>query len=161
MEGFSDLTIRIDSEDDLHNRFDPSRSRLSDEAIDYLLSDPSAFMTPRPVRLTVISPEPINEENARSAVDSTIDFYIKGLGREKRNNTIAQIRLFIIGITFISVWLTAATFLTGVWPEVLSIIGSFAVWEASNIWIKENPQINMRRKMLTSLKDAEIVFKHD
>ena len=67
----------------------------------------------------------------------------------------------MIGAVFITLWLVAAVFPGGFWPEILSIIGSFAIWEASNIWIVENPKIKTRRKVSSSLRDAEIIFTYE
>lgn len=40
----------------------------------------------------------------------------------------------------------------------LTRIGSFAVWEAANIWIVENPQMRMQRRKLTKLTETEVQF---
>ena len=97
----------------------------------------------------------------RSNIRSSLEDSIGGVWREKRCNTLKQIRLLILGTFFISVWLISSAFLDGIWPEVLSIIGSFAIWEASNIWIMDNPKLTLERKRLTSLKEAEITFVYE
>jgi hypothetical protein len=64
----------------------------------------------------------------------------------------------MIGIAFIAGWLLAARQTESVSVEVLSIIGSFAVWEAANIWISEKPHIRLRKLRLMILKDTEVRF---
>ena len=39
---------------------------------------------------------------------------------------------------------------------IISTIGSFAIWEASNIWIIENMESKIKRRILTSLLKANI-----
>ena len=69
-----------------------------------------------------------------------------------------QVRLFAIGLAFIAIWLLVKTITNVLIVEILSIIGSFAIWEASNIWIVEKPNIRLKRHMLRRLMDTEVRF---
>ena len=66
--------------------------------------------------------------------------------------------MFAIGIVFIAIWLLVETYTSILIVEILSIIGSFAIWEASNIWIVEKPSIRLKRHRLRRLMDTEIRF---
>ena len=55
-------------------------------------------------------------------------------------------------------WLVAERFTKQLFLEVLFIIGSFAVWEAANIWIVEKPRRHMERTKVRKLMDTEIRF---
>lgn len=98
---------------------------------------------------------------APSRMKAAMDESIESLDKEKRVNSINQVRLLLIGAVFITLWFVTAVFLGGFWLEILSIIGSFVIWEASNIWIVENPKIKIRCKVSTSLRDAETVFVYE
>ena len=69
-----------------------------------------------------------------------------------------QVRLFAIGLAFIAIWLLVKTITNVLIVEILSIIGSFAIWEASNIWIVEKPSIRLKRHRLRRLMDTEVRF---
>ena len=64
----------------------------------------------------------------------------------------------MIGIAFIAVWLVLSAFTGTVIAEVLSIIGSFAVWEAANIWIIDRPEMRLTRMRLKKLMETEVIF---
>ena len=69
-----------------------------------------------------------------------------------------QVRMFAIGLAFIAIWLLVKTITNVLIVEILSIIGSFAIWEASNIWIVEKPNIRLKRHRLRRLMDTEVKF---
>ena len=71
-----------------------------------------------------------------------------------------QINMFLIGIIFIMLWIFIGASIESVGAEVLSIIGSFAIWEAANIWIVDNPEIDLEIKRLKRVEQAEIIFQY-
>ncbi len=68
--------------------------------------------------------------------------------------------MFLIGIIFIMLWIFIGASIEAVGAEVLSIIGSFAIWEAANIWIVDNPEIDLEIKRLKRVEQAEIIFQY-
>lgn len=60
-------------------------------------------------------------------------------------------------LAFIAAWLFTASS-DRIFVEVLSIIGSFAVYEAANIWISEKPHIRLVKYRLKKLENTEIRF---
>ncbi len=155
------VDLRIGSEDDLYNRFDPDRRKLRDDVMKYIMESMPPYKIDSSHVLVIHSASLVDEDRVREVFMENLDVAIADNRMEKRHNTLNQIRLFIIGVTFISIWLAASTYLDGLWPEVLSIIGSFSVWEAANIWIKGNPEVKARRLVLESLRSSEITFVYD
>ena len=156
-----EIPLRIESDNDLYNKLDPTRSTIDDSVYDYMFEKMSDIRRGERVRVNVFSAQKLDEERVRKAFMDNLDDHLAKLHRERMTNRMNQARLFIIGIAFISFWLTASAYLDGIWPEVLSIIGSFSVWEAANIWIKDNPSLKYRRLKVERLKDAEINFIYD
>ena len=66
--------------------------------------------------------------------------------------------MFVIGILAISLWLFVARRTENLLVEILSIIGSFALWEAVNIWIVEKPVMRMEENRLKKMMQAEVKF---
>lgn len=67
-----------------------------------------------------------------------------------------QLTMFVIGILAISLWLFVARRTENLLVEILSIIGSFALWEAVNIWIVEKPVMRMEENRLKKMMQAEV-----
>lgn len=102
--------------------------------------------------------QPINVERLKRAINTYVETEKRKLGFELKWNSLRQLRLFLIGIAFLALWLYASSITEGIWPELLSIIGSFAVWEAANIWVIDKPDIRIKIKLLNLLDKAEIKY---
>ena len=157
----TEVTIRISSEDDLYNPLDPYGEKLSDDVVSYIENELAIKGIERRCRLTIICGSKVNEDKVRASIVKAVDDNITVINNEKHENTLNQFRLILIGIAVISIWLAISAMIKDVWVEILSIIGSFAVWEASNIWIVENPKLKAKRRLSKSLKEADIVFVYE
>ena len=78
--------------------------------------------------------------------------------RERKLNAIQQWRQFAIGLVFIVLGITLHNMFSSVALEVLSIIGSFAVWEAANKILVENPAKKIERLRFEKLLETEVVI---
>lgn len=78
--------------------------------------------------------------------------------REWKLSSIKQWRLFVIGIIFFVLGITLHNAFNSVSLEILSIIGSFAVWEAANIILLEKPQNKVEHIKLEKLLETEILI---
>ena len=154
------ISIRIASEDDVFSPFDPAGMTLSDDIKSYMMDKLSAHRSFRRVKVNFICDTEVDEGRIRSVLIQSVDDSIKKLEKEKHLNIYSQLRLVIFGLSFISLWLALSVYLEQIWAEVLSIIGSFSIWEASNILIIVNPELKYRRLMLESLKKADISFTY-
>ena len=153
-----EISIKIHEENDLYNPLDPDCALLSDDVVSYIIRRYQEKERTEKFFIHVISDKPVNEDRIRENIRSYMLHEIDFQTREHHISTLRQIRLFMIGIAFIAGWLLAARQTESVSVEVLSIIGSFAVWEAANIWISEKPHIRLRKLRLMILKDTEVRF---
>lgn len=154
-----EIRIRIHEEMDLYHPLDPDQKLLCDDVISYLqrkYNDDS--QAGRKMTIQIVSDQPVNEERVRSAFHDYVDHEYNSLVREQRRTRIRQLRLFLIGIFFIAIWLYFSMKKDNIFVEVLSIIGSFAVWEASDIWIVESPELRIRKRRTDRLHGTEIRF---
>ena len=127
-----EIKIKIHEEVELYNPFDPEGSELSDEVIAYIV---------------------------RKYQNSFLDYARKEemiLGKVRNRTTLKQLTMFVIGILAISLWLFVARRTENLLVEILSIIGSFALWEAVNIWIVEKPVMRMEENRLKKMMQAEV-----
>ena len=157
----TEVSIRISSEADLYNPLDPTGEKLSDDVVSYIVNELSIKGVEKKSKLTIICGSKVDEDKVRASVVKAVNDNITVIDREKRTNTLNQFRLILIGVIVISFWLTISAVIKDLWVEILSIIGSFAIWEASNIWIVENPKLKAKRRISASLKEADIVFVYE
>jgi hypothetical protein len=153
-----EIKIKIHEEADLYNPLDPEGSELSDEVISYMVLKYQEKGRKEKHIIHIISDEPVDEEKVRNSflAYSTKEEMI--FGNVRNRITLKQLTLFVIGILFISLWLFASSRTENLLVEILSIIGSFALWEAADIWIVEKPVRRIEEKRLKKLMQAEVEF---
>lgn len=157
-----EIKIRIKEESDLYNPLDPDQETLSDDVTSYLEQKFSeqANIHGKP-EVHFLSEKTVDEERVRRNFQTYIQREMDLLTKSQRRASVKQARLFLIGLLFIAVWLLIAVNTDNIVAEVLSIIGSFAVWEASDIWIVEAPEMRMKKRILKRLSETEIIFSVD
>ena len=146
-----EIRIHIDDESELYNPFDESKSMLSDDLLSYL-QERYTEKDFRKRAVLIFSGARIDGDNLRSALHRYVEAELDMIRRKKRFNFLKQLRLFIIGIVFVAAGIVLGNYLDSVPLEILSIIGSFAVWEAANIWIVENPTIRLQSRLNEKLR---------
>lgn len=150
-----EIKIHIDDESELYNSFDESKTVLSDDLLDYIQGRfTEAEFGKKPVLL--FSGANIDEENLKTALRLHLETELEQIRRNQKVNFIRQLRLFIIGLVFVAAGIILANYLDSIPIEIISVIGSFAMWEAANIWIVENPELKLKKLLNKWLHKAEI-----
>lgn len=152
------IDIKVEKEADLYNAFDPNGIVLNDELIDYIIDRYSEKdFQERPV-LRITCDTQIDRQKQNQALEHHLLTKINKNKRERKLNAIQQWRLFAIGLVFIVLGITLHNMFSSVALEVLSIIGSFAVWEAANKILVENPAKKIERLRFEKLLGTEVVI---
>lgn len=155
-QSVNEIKIRIHEESDLYDSLDPEQQYLSDDVISYIENRYSEKAEYGRISIHIISDKPVNTDRVKEAFRKYAENETNALDKEKHMASIRQIRLFLIGVLFISVWLIASARIENVGVEVLSVIGSFAVWEAADIWIVGKPEIRWKKRRLQRLQETKI-----
>ena len=153
-----EIKIHINDESELYNSFDESKSTLNESLLSYL-QDRYTEKEFGKRAVLVFSGAEINENHLRAALRRHVEAELDQINRKKKFNFLKQLRLFLIGLVFIAAGIIFGSYLNSIPLEILSIIGSFAVWEAANIWIVENPTVRLQKRLNEKLLEAEIVIK--
>jgi hypothetical protein len=153
-----EIKVKIHEEADLYNRLDPDQRLIDDSIVSYITRRHREIGPGEEFCVHIISDLPVDEERVRKNFRAYLEHDVDIDNDELRFCSVRQFRLFLIGIFFIAVWLVAQGQTDSVIVEVLSIIGSFAVWEAACIWIEEKPRIRYEKLKKTILKETEIKF---
>lgn len=153
-----EIKVKIHEEADLYNPLDPDKAHLCDDVIAYIFRKYLEKKRKEPFVIHIFSDLPVDEERVRKNLRAFMEHEEEIEEREQQISSMKQVRMFFIGISFIAIWMLAAKITNNILVEVLSIIGSFAMWEASNIWIVEKPYIRLKRHRLRRLMETEIKF---
>lgn len=154
-----EIKLKIHEEADLYNPLDPDQVLLSDDVVSYILRKYEERPDVREKHtIHIFSDTSVDEERVRRNIRRYTEEEGKIMKRKQQRSRIKQMWLFGIGIAFIAFWLFIASKTENILVEVLSIIGSFAVWEAANIWIVEVPEMKLYRRRLNRLEETEIII---
>ncbi|MBQ4249935.1 MAG: hypothetical protein II705_07845 [Clostridia bacterium] len=154
-----EIKLRIHDENELYNRFDEDRQVLSDDVISYITDRFDERKLGSRIRIKIISDEPLNEENVKSAFMRSADA-LKSLNRKQRLlNNGKMIRLLIIGVALLAIGIVLTISLDQLPLALISAVGTFAVWEAASICLVKNPENTAARQRIEKLRDAEMEFE--
>ncbi len=154
-----EIHLRIRDEKDLYNPFDESCRTLSSDVSDYLAKQYGRKEAGDEIVLKIKCDRPMDFERVRGAFQELIREQEIRNANQKKLNRFKQLWLFCIGIVFVAAGILLDGVLGSVPVELISIVGSFAVWEAANIWIVEDPRIRIARRMLKKLNATKIVIE--
>lgn len=155
-QNIKEIKVRIHDEDDLYDPLDPDKLYLSQDVISYIEQRYSEKRDYGKVNIHIISDKPVHTDRVKEAFHVYIENEKNALNKEQHLASTRQIRLFVIGIIFISIWLIISANIENILVEVLSIIGSFAIWEAADIWIVGKPEIRVKKRILQRLQETNI-----
>ena len=137
---YFDIHLHVIDEASLYNPLDPTGLTFNSDVYDYIedcYSEKHLYEVPR---LLVSADTPIDQERLKKAFIRYLQEEQDCNERERKRNTVHMLRLLIIGLLFIVAGVMLANVLNAVGAEILSIIGSFAVWEAAGGWFEQRPQ---------------------
>ena len=150
--------IRIRDEAELYNRFDPTQTRLSNDAYSYLkslLQEMDAGERKNDI-IQIQCDGEIDLDRAKKAIYAAVMRDIDDYNQQLGVNKLKMIRLYVIGIALIVIGFALALVLDQLILEVISIVGSMAVKDAATIQIQHNPELRIKRRMLESLLDVKV-----
>ena len=101
----------------------------------------------------------IDKEELQQAFSRWSDSIELSLNREKKDNRIKQAWMFSIGVLFIALSVAIQSSVSMVVYTVLSTIGAFSMWEAAAIWIVENPEIRIKKRLIRKItNNIQFIF---
>ncbi|MDO4866788.1 MAG: hypothetical protein Q4C10_09530 [Clostridia bacterium] len=141
----------------LYDEFDPAEQRLSDAFKGYLEDFIEDRKPGEGVRLELTGSKDFDLERFRRAYRLHIDKLRQRNHRDRARKTASALRLLGIGVVFVLIGIAFSRSMGEVVATIVSTVGSFAIWEASAVWIEELPVITARERVLAMLGEADIV----
>ncbi len=154
-----EINLKIHEEKDLYSPYDESCLTLNDDVSDYLAGQYNKKEIGDEIILKIRCDEPVSFDRVRAAFREHIHEQEVVNANQKRLSLIKQIWLFCVGIVFVAAAILLDGILSAVIVELISIVGSFAVWEAANIWIVENPRTRLAKRTMENLRATKIVIE--
>ena len=152
------VKMKIQEESDLFSPLDPDQKQLSEEVTDYLFRSFQNTCKEKPEKyaIHIICDTPVNEGNVKGKISEYICREIDAVNRSLKNLALKAACLGIFGIAILSVWLFLSSDSENINLEILSIIGTVAVWEAVNVIIIGRHELLQSKKDLKKMLKAEI-----
>ena len=153
------ISVKVEDEKDLYDRFLPSGLSFSSELTAYLENYLEERKLGESVSLELQASQEPDMEHFRSAYHAFREKLIQRNEKAIRQTDLNTIIFLIIGMAFVSVGLTLAGRVDAILAEIISAFGSFALWGAASSFIETLPTLRFKRKRLKKLSDAEIHYK--
>lgn len=152
------ILLKINGEENLYNRYDPSRTRMSGDLFSYIKTcfEEVPLSERKDTEVHVISETPVDADVVKTLICSATDRELDTMRKKQKENRLKMWRLYIIGVVLIIVGFALALSLDQLILEVISIIGSMAVKDAATIQIEHNPDIRIRMMLLEQLKNIRV-----
>lgn len=136
--------------------------RLNDEIFEHIEYTANLLPSLVPLRVVFYGVEPDSQEQARVR-----ELYVRHYRvamqdklRDRRRNTGKMIYMILVGVVFLAIYLILAlNSEDNIFLEILSIIGSFSLWEAANCFLLERRDIQRELMAVAQFLTAEIVFE--
>ena len=154
-----EINLKIREEIELYSPFDETCRTLHTDVADYLAKQYGKKGIDEEIILRIKCDGPVDHARVRAAFQELIREQEVRNANQKKMNRVKQLWLFCIGVVFVTAAILLGGRLGSVPVELVSIVGSFAVWEAANIWIVENPKTRLEKRMLKKLNATKIVIE--
>ena len=153
------IPIKVTDEDALYDQFYPSGLSFSGELVAYL---EDYIIDRKPGEDIVIELQAEQEPNM-GRFRNTYDNYIEKLiERNKKEIGFSDFRAFaslVLGAIFIMIGYTFGDRFDTVTAEVISAVGSFAMWASIALFIETLPTLRYKDRVLKRFSKAEIRYR--
>ncbi|MCR5731519.1 MAG: hypothetical protein K6G51_01055 [Sphaerochaetaceae bacterium] len=149
------IKLKIDDEEKLYDSFDPSGITLSGDVVSYLEDCIYDRKLGESVTLELFSKKNIDMDHFTKALDKFLEKKEERLKREHLKNKLNSYRLLVIGIIFVIIGIVFASKLNAVLAAIVSTIGSFSIWEASNVWLQIIPELRKEMLVINKLQKGK------
>ena len=136
--------------------------RLNDEIFEHIEYTANLLPTLVPLRVVFcgVEPDPQERERVRELYERHYKVAMRDKLRDRRRNTSKMLYMILVGVVFLAIYLILAlNSEDNIFLEILSIIGSFSLWEAANCFLLERRDIQRELMAVAQFLTAEIVFE--
>ncbi len=162
MSEVKEIKLKIHEENDLYSDYDPDRMLLSEDVVSYFMRN--FLHKHRRLRekflIHIISDTPVNETRVKECIRAYFAQDMEDTNYLVRRLTAKEIGLALAGAILLSIWLFVVPKASDFKLEILCIMGWVGIWEATEIFLTERPELIMMKKNLANMQNAEIVITY-
>ena len=152
------IPIKVEDEQDLYDRFLPSGLAFSSELLSYLEDQVVDRKVKEKIRLELFAPQSPDMDHFRNTYQTFIEKLIRRNKREIRLSDLKTILFLVLGLIFVSIGLLLSGKVGPLLAEIISAVGSFAMWSAASVFIETLPTLRHKDKLLKQFAKAEICY---
>ncbi|MBR4472226.1 MAG: hypothetical protein IKS55_01170 [Oscillospiraceae bacterium] len=153
------IPIKVEDEKDLYEPFLPSALAFSGELTAYLEDYLEDRKLGNGVILELQASQPPDMDHFRNAYHAFIEKLIRRNNKAIRLADLKAVLFLLLGMAFVSIGLALAGRVDSIGAEIISAIGSFAMWGAAASFIETLPTLRVEKKRLEIFSKAEIRYK--
>ena len=153
------IPIKVEDENDLYERFLPSALSFSGEFTAYLEDFLEDRKLGEGVSLELQASQPLDMEHFRSTFHAFIEKLIRRNNKAIRLANLKAILFLLLGMAFVSIRVALGDNVDTIGAEIISAVGSFALWGAAAGFIETMPTLRIEEKRLELFSKAEIRYK--
>ena len=153
------IPIKVEDEQDLYERFLPSALSFSGELTAYLEDYLEDRQLGEGVILELQAPQPPDMEHFRNAFHAFTEKLIRRNSKAIRLADLETVLFLLLGMAFVSIRVALGDSVNTIGAEIISAIGSFAMWGAAATFIETLPTLRVEKKRLELFSRAEIRYK--
>ncbi len=151
-----DISIRIDDQRDLYNNFDNRNETLSSDLVDYILNKILISDIEDGVSIDIVSNIHIDIDKFKYAFKKSVENEIDIVEKEIKYNKKRAFGSTGVGIVFLIIYFILCINIDYPILEIISLIGSFAVWEGFGLYLFDTKELEREREKYRILKDSYI-----
>ena len=153
------IPIKVTNEEDLYDSFLPSGLSLSGALTAYLEDYLEERKLGEGIRLELYASQEPDMEHFRNAYSAFINKLIHRSKRGIRRRILLAFAALGFGLTFILIGYAFNGRMDTVLSEIISSVGSFAMWAATAAFIETIPTLRYKSKLLKKFSRAEICWR--
>ena len=151
-----DISIRIDDQRDLYNGFDNREETLSSDLIDYILNKIMISDIDDGVSVDIVANIHIDVDKFKRAFKKSVENEIDLVDKEIKHNKKRAFSSAFVGILLLIFYFALCININYPILEIISLIGSFAVWEGFGLYFFDTKELERDRRKYIILKDSYI-----
>ena len=153
------IPIKVEEEKDLYESFLPSALAFSGELTAYLEDFLEDRKPGENVSLELQAPQPPDMEHFRNTFHAFTEKLIRRNKKAIRLADLETVLFLLLGMAFVSIRVALGDGVDTIGAEIISAIGSFAMWGAAASFIETRTTLRVEKKRLELFSKAEIRYK--
>lgn len=156
-----EIKIKIHDESDLFSPFDPDQEILSEDVFQYISRN---YMNKHrnsneKYVIRIISDMPVNEDKIRKRLQEQFSQQQDNLKFELKKISFKEVSLGVFGMILLFIWFFFSSGADNINLELLSIVGTVAVWESVSIAFMVRPDLYKMKKSFDKVLKADIIVE--